>query len=77
VSLTITNLLIYFTLLKSCVTDTFMFRCYVYRKLGGLPPRNRIYKGHKDIATKDLHRFEKALMPLKMYLKSLVILEKA
>jgi hypothetical protein len=46
----------------------------VYRKLGGLPPRNRIYK---DIATKALHRFEKALMPLKLFLKSLVILEKA
>jgi hypothetical protein len=36
--------------------------------------RNRIYKGHKAIAS---HRFEKALIPLKMYLKSLAILEKA
>jgi hypothetical protein len=49
----------------------------VYRKLGGLPPRNRIYEGHTDIATKALHRFEKALMPLKMYLKSPAIREKA
>jgi hypothetical protein len=33
-----------------------------------------IYKGHKDIAS---HCFEQALIPLKMHLKSLAILEKA
>jgi hypothetical protein len=41
---------------------------------GGLRPKslcgNRFYKGHRDIA-------EKASIPLKMYLKSLAILEKA
>jgi hypothetical protein len=45
---------------------------------GGLGPKslrcNRIYKGHKGIAKKDAHCFEKASsIPLKMYLKSLVI----
>jgi hypothetical protein len=48
---------------------------------GGLAPKNlhaiRIYKGHKDISKKDSHRFEKASIPLKMYLKNLAILEKA
>jgi hypothetical protein len=37
----------------------------------------QIYKSHKDIAKKASHRFEKALIPLKKYLKSLAILEKA
>jgi hypothetical protein len=37
----------------------------------------RIYKCHKDIVKKASHLFEKASIPLKMYLKSLAILEKA
>jgi hypothetical protein len=45
---------------------------------GGLGPKslrgNKFYKGHRDIAEKVSHRFKKLL---KMYLKSLVILEKA
>jgi hypothetical protein len=36
---------------------------------------NRIYIGHKDIAKKTSHPFEKALIPLKTYLTSLAILE--
>jgi hypothetical protein len=48
---------------------------------GGLGPKNlrgnRIYKGYKDIAKKASDRFEKASIPLKMYLKSLAILIKA
>jgi hypothetical protein len=40
---------------------------------------NRIYKGHKDIAPnkKASNRFEKASIPLKMYLKILNCSEKA
>jgi hypothetical protein len=38
---------------------------------------NRIYEGHKNIAKKASRRFEKASIPLKMYLKSFAILEKA
>jgi hypothetical protein len=38
---------------------------------------NWFYKGHRDIAEKTLHHFKKASIPLKMYLKSLAILEKA
>jgi hypothetical protein len=48
---------------------------------GGLEPKslrgNRYYKDHKDIAEKASHHFKKASIPLKMYLKSLAILEKA
>jgi hypothetical protein len=48
---------------------------------GGLGPkslrRNKIYKGHIEIAKKASLRFEKASIPLKMYLKSLAILKKA
>jgi hypothetical protein len=44
---------------------------------GGLGPKslcgNRFYKGHRDITEKSSHHS----IPLKMYLKSLVILEKA
>jgi hypothetical protein len=44
---------------------------------GGLGPKslrgNRIYKGRKKAS----HRFKKALIPLKMYSKSLAILEKS
>jgi hypothetical protein len=36
-----------------------------------------IYKDHKDIAKKAFNSFEKASIPLKTYLKSLAILEKA
>jgi hypothetical protein len=38
---------------------------------------NRIYKGHKEIAKIASHPFEKASIPLKMYLKSLAILKEA
>jgi hypothetical protein len=52
-----------------------------YCTRGGLRPKilrgNRFYKGHKDIAEKASHHFKKPFIPLKMYLKSLVILEKA
>jgi hypothetical protein len=34
------------------------------------------YKGHRDIAEKASHYFQKASISLKMYLKSLTILEK-
>jgi hypothetical protein len=34
-------------------------------------------EGHKDIAKKASHHFEKASTSLKMYLKSLAILERA
>jgi hypothetical protein len=38
---------------------------------------NRFYKGHRDIVKKASHHFtSKASIPLKMYLKSLAILEK-
>jgi hypothetical protein len=48
---------------------------------GGLGPKsfrgNRFYKGHRDIAKKASHHFKKASIPLKMYFRSLAILEKA
>jgi hypothetical protein len=48
---------------------------------GGQGPKshrgNRIYKGHKNIGKKASHFFEKASIPLKIYLKSLAILENA
>jgi hypothetical protein len=48
---------------------------------GGLGPKsirgNRFYKGHREIAENPSHHFKKASIPLKMYLKSLAILEKA
>jgi hypothetical protein len=48
---------------------------------GGLEPKSlgniRFYKGYRDIAGKASHHFKKASIPLKMYLKSLAILEKA
>jgi hypothetical protein len=48
---------------------------------GGLGPKsirdNMFYKCHRDIAEKASHPFKKASIPLKMYLKSLAILEKA
>jgi hypothetical protein len=37
----------------------------------------RFYKGHRYITEKISHHFKKASIPLKMYLKSLAILEKA
>jgi hypothetical protein len=48
---------------------------------GGLGPRillcKKFYEGHKDIAEITSHHFKKASIPLKMYLNSLTILEKA
>jgi hypothetical protein len=48
---------------------------------GGLESKSlrgkRFYKGHRDIAENASHHFKKALIPLKMYLQSLAILEKA
>jgi hypothetical protein len=48
---------------------------------GGLGPKRfrstKFHKGHKDIAEKALHHFEKASIPLKIDLKSLAILEKS
>jgi hypothetical protein len=38
---------------------------------------NRFYKGHSDIVEKASNHFVKASILLKMYLKCLVILEKA
>jgi hypothetical protein len=38
---------------------------------------NRFYKGHRGISETVSHHFQKASIPLKMYLKSLAILEKA
>jgi hypothetical protein len=38
---------------------------------------NSFYKSHREIAEKAQHHFKKASIPLKMYLKSLAILEKA
>jgi hypothetical protein len=47
----------------------------------GLGPKslrsNRFYKGHRGIAEKASPHLKKASIPLKMYLKSLEILEKA
>jgi hypothetical protein len=47
---------------------------------GELEPKNlrgnRFYKGNRDIAEKASYHFKKAAVPLKMYLKSLAILEK-
>jgi hypothetical protein len=58
-----------------------LFWSWSIRAGGRLGPKslcgNRIYKGHKEIAKIALHRFEKASIPLKMYLKSLEILKKA
>jgi predicted nucleic-acid-binding protein len=46
----------------------------------GLEPKNlhgnRFYKGHREIAEKASQHFEKASIPLKMYLKSFTVLEK-
>jgi hypothetical protein len=51
------------------------------RSRGGLGPKNlrgnNFYKDHRDIAEKASHHFKNASIPLKMYLKSLEILEKA
>jgi hypothetical protein len=49
---------------------------------GGLGSKSRLrgkrfYKGHKDVAEKTSHHFRIASIPLKMYLKSLTIIEKA
>jgi hypothetical protein len=41
------------------------------------PPRQKVFKGHRDIAEIASHHFKKASIPIKMYLKSLAILEKA
>jgi hypothetical protein len=38
---------------------------------------NRFYKGHRETAQKASHHFKKTAIPLKLYLKSLAILEKA
>jgi hypothetical protein len=47
---------------------------------GGLGPKslrgNSIYKSYRDMLEKATHHFKKASIPLKMYLKSLAILEK-
>jgi hypothetical protein len=40
-------------------------------------PSNRSYKNHRDIAKKASHHIKKATILLKIYLKILVILEKA
>jgi hypothetical protein len=56
-------------------------KSYKFGPVVGLGPKslrgNRIYKGHKDIENKASHCFEKASIPLKIYLKYLAILEKA
>jgi hypothetical protein len=40
------------------------------------PKSNKLYKGHRDIGEKASHHITKASIPLKMYLKSLEILDK-
>jgi hypothetical protein len=54
---------------------------HIVNNRGGQGPKilrgKRIYNGHKDIEKKPSHRFEKASISLKTYLKSLTILEKA
>jgi hypothetical protein len=58
-----------------------MFNFYPGGIRGGLgsksPCGNRFYKSHIDIAGIASHHFKKASISLKMYLKSLAILEKA
>jgi hypothetical protein len=53
----------------------------VYRVRRGLGPKrllgNMFYKNHRDIVVKAANHFKKPSILLKMYLKSLAILEKA
>jgi hypothetical protein len=51
--------------------------CHLESKSKNASIGNRFYKGHSDIVEKASNHFEKASIPLKMYLKRLVILEKA
>jgi hypothetical protein len=36
-------------------------------------PRQKVYKGHRDIAVKASHHFKKSSITLKIYLKSLAL----
>jgi hypothetical protein len=57
------------------------FASWIINPRGGLVPKNlrgnMFYKGHRDMAEKATQHFKKASIPLKIYLKTLAILEKA